>query len=482
VWQFALMLEATGAAWALEEFGRAQLGDARRTARVVTMATQLAERPAGKVTEAFPTSAGRQGAYNILESERIVAEQLVDAAGRACARRAADAHHPFVYVPVDGTSATLTDTHGAKHFGGIGSYSAGARGLKVLSAIAVEPDGTPLGVCAQDTWMRAPQRPKRRRRPVMRRIHEKETQHWIDVVRATATRFEQEAPGTRCWFQFDREADAWPILQALVELPSHDFTVRAAWNRRVRRAHGMGKLREVVAGEPVLGVSLVNVTGRPKRRARQAHVSVRFARVVLDLRDARTKRHWPLELNVVWAHEVHTTPHGEQPLDWLLLTNRTVDSLGDAQRVIDGYALRWRLEDVHKTWKSSACHIEDSQLHTRSAVSKWASLLFVVAIRIERLKHLARGHPELPATVELSDYEIHALLLLKRKEKKRTETIPNTVPTMVQAVRWIADLGGYTGKSSGGPPGSITLRRGLDRVTAGAEALEAFDEERGQAG
>ncbi len=54
----------------------------------------------------------------------------------------------------------------------------------------------------------------------------------------------------------------------------------------------------------------------------------------------------------------------------------------------------------------------------------------------------------------------------------RTETIPEGVPSIAQAVRWIADLGGYTGKSSGGPPGSTTIGRGLERLMIWADAFE----------
>jgi hypothetical protein len=351
--------------------------------------------------------------------------------------------------------------------------------MKVLSAIAVEPYGTPLGLSAQHLWMRPLKRPQRSR--MMRRVHETETQRWIDVIEETVVRFNDEVPQTRCWFQLDREADAWPILQKLADAGQHWFTVRAAWDRRVRCAHKLGKLREVMQRERVIGGTVLDVSAGPNRRARCAHLSIRVARVKLDLRDKRTKRHWPLALNVVWAHEIGTTPRGEKPLDWLLLTNHPVDSLSDAQLVLDGYALRWRLEDVHKTWKSTACKVEDSQLHTPQAMRKWASLLFVVAVRIERLKHLARTEPSQPASIELSPYEIRALLLLKRRERKRTEAIPNTTPTIGQAVRWIADLGGYTGKSSGGPPGSITIHRGLDRVTVAAETLAELDEEQAQA-
>jgi hypothetical protein len=100
-----------------------------------------------------------------------------------------------------------------------------------------------------------------------------------------------------------------------------------------------------------------------------------------------------------------------------------------------------------------------------------ATLLAAVATRVERLKHLARETPDAPASVELSEAEIQATILLKREYKKRTETIPDSMPTIAQATHWIAQLGGYTGKSSGGPPGSVTIGRGLRDVLVAARLL-----------
>jgi len=44
-------------AWAYEEFGHAELGDTRRTARLVRMAASLAERPGGKILDVFRSNA-----------------------------------------------------------------------------------------------------------------------------------------------------------------------------------------------------------------------------------------------------------------------------------------------------------------------------------------------------------------------------------------------------------------------------------------
>jgi Transposase DNA-binding/Transposase DDE domain len=495
--------------WAREEYGRAELGDARLTERAVQMLGRAMEYRAGRITQVFLTEAERKGAYRLLENDRILAESLVDAAGCACAERSGA--YAQVIVPVDGSSATLADPVG--QLGAVGTYRSGARGIKVISAIALSPEGEPLGVCDQQSWMRPP-KPKRPRKATrrargprqakakqqerqkrlarqkarasqkaranaLRPVQEKETQHWIDALVATKRRFEDHAPDTQCWFQIDREADAWPILDALCdERPSDLFTIRSNADRRLRYADGSpGHLRAELAAQPPVGGYALAVPAGPKRTARRAHLEIRVAQVTVELRDQRTDKRHLLPLNVVWAHEVGTCPRGEKPLDWRLLTNHPVETLAHAQLVIEHYSKRWRIEEVHKTWKSGGCGIESSQLHSAAAVMKWSTLLFTVAIRIERIKYLARTSPDAPASIELSSHEIRALILLKRKYKKRTETIPDAIPTIAQAARWIADLGGYTGKSSGSPFGSITLGRGLTKVIVVASALESLHEE-----
>lgn len=469
------MQQASAIAWAQEEFGRARLGDARRTARLIGMAREVALQPAGRVSEVFEKAAERQGAYDLLENPAVRVEQLQDAAAAACAARSAE--YPFVFVPVDGSSLTLTDRAGTKGFGTIGANMFGVRGLKVISAIGVSPEGVPVGLLSQQWWSRkaAPKRrSKKRRGRDSRKVEEKETQHWLDAIKDTTFRLEKGAPGTRAWFQLDREGDAWPQLVALTE-SGHDFTVRASWNRRVHTARGTRYLRDIVKKKSILGTYDLPVPAGPGRSKRVALMAVRVATVTLDLRDRATGRSWALSVNVVWTRELRTTPRGEKPLDWLLFTSAPCGTFQQACRVIFGYSQRWRIEEFHRTWKSGACKVEETQLREATHVTKWATLLATVALRIERLKYLSRTQPDLPATVELRSVELRALLLLKRAQKKRNETIPDTTPTIAQATRWIADLGGYTGKSSGGPPGSITIRRGLDKIRTVARALEVLE-------
>ena len=151
----------------------------------------------------FRRPAERQGAYDFLESKHVAPDAILAAATDATARRAAQ--FPFVFVPLDGTSLTLTDLARAKDFGSVGARARGARGLKVIDAVAVAPDGTPLGIAAMKWWARGA-RPARNR--YARSTAEKESQHWLDAIDATSMALGREAPVTRAWFQIDRRATA----------------------------------------------------------------------------------------------------------------------------------------------------------------------------------------------------------------------------------------------------------------------------------
>jgi hypothetical protein len=450
--------------WARDEFGRASLGNQLRTQRLVQLAAGVAEMPAGRVTEVFQDAAGLEGAYRFLESEHVAAEAIGIAAGETCARRCRTAE--VVYVPVDATSLTLPDPHEVRALGAVGNHLVGQHGLQVMSAIAVASDGTPMGLLAQAYWARARKPVQRHRR--RRRLADKETRYWLEAVDAAQARWRAAGARGRLWFQLDRGGDFWEMLQYAANNPQHGFTIRAAYDRRVRRKDAtISYLWRSIAAQPVLGQSTLEVPAGRERHARIARLSIRVAQVTLWVRARPSKvRKVAIPLRVVFAREAHTTPRGEKPLEWMLFTTAPVATVEDAQRVIFGYTRRWRVEEFHKTWKST-CRVEETQLRDPERIKRWATILAAVATRIQRLTHLARTAPETPATEELSRHEIDAVLLLKAPERYGREGVPH----IDEVVRWIAELGGYRGKSSGGPPGAIVIGRGLQRIKAAAAAL-----------
>lgn len=457
-------MDATTAAlaWAAEEFGSATLGDARRVARLVQVAAGAATRPAGTVTEVFADGAARQGAYGLLCNDAVAVEDVAAAAHRACARRCADL--PFVYVPLDESGLTITDRARAKGTGKIGAHRFPTRGFKVLTAQAVAPDGTPVGLCGQRWWAR---RGRKRTHHHRRSRAQKESRHWADVVAYLDDLFRTEAPGCTPWPQLDRGGDIGFVLVEAVDR-GHLLTVRAAANRRLGSGAAAPYLWPHLQRQPVRGYTFLAVPALPARRARTARLAVRAAQVTLVVTDRRTSHQREVTLHAVWAKEVHTTPAGERPIEWMLLTTYPVEDFVDACVVLDGYATRWLAEEFHNTWKSGLCHVEETQLHAAARIQKWATVLASVAMRALRLSRLARTQPALPASQELTRDEIDATILLRRPAGYK----PGDTPTLGEVVRWIADEGGYTGKSSGGPPGKIVIGRGLERIRVAAEVLE----------
>lgn len=458
--------------WATEQLGGVDLGHVRRTRRLVQMASRVAEHPAGRVSEAIPSPKEQQGAYDWLENKQVEASRFIVEVARATAARCP--LRRSTPVVVDGSSLSIIDGTGTKGLGSVGTASKPTKGLKVISALALDDRGIPLGALAQ-TWWARPARKRRRDAAKREQVHKtpleaKETRHWLTTIDQAAERLDER--GLRGCFVIDREGDAHPILTTLVD-SGHDFIVRAHVDRIALDGAQVTRLRPLLGRAPIVGSYDLDVPARPKRTGRQAKMVMRSARVVLSLRNAATRRKiGVLPLQVVWVSEAGTTPVGEAPLDWLLFTNLPVDTYEQGREVVQGYAMRWRIEEVHRTWKAGGCDVESTQLRTAEAIIKWATLLFAVAIRVERLKHAARTEPRRAADTELTASEIQALVLLKRREKKRTESIPDAPLDIATAVRWMADLGGYTGNSSGGPPGVTVIRRGFVRVRNAADALE----------
>lgn len=457
--------QETARDWAEEVFGRADLGDTRRTRRLVALAAEAAERPGGKVLDVCVTSATRQGAYGLLGNDKVTAGAIQSAVTMSTALRCTG---DCTLVVLDGTSLSLSDRYHLRDFGSIGATNWGKRGLKVINAYALSSSGVPVGLLGQKWWAREGH--SKRRDCQRRTVDEKETKYWVRAIDGAAMML--SATGSRGWFQLDREADGYLTLKALHD-SGHWYTVRSAHaHRRLVGEPITTRLRHAVSGSRPRHGFVVSIAGQPGRQRREAQLQVRTVRVTLRMKELVTGNTFELPINVVDVLEVGSVPRGEKPIHWRLLTNRSVETRDEVDAVIKGYAHRWRIEELHKTWKSGACNIEKTQLHSAQAVMKWATIMAATAARIERLKYLARREPDTPADAEFSIWEIKAAVLLRRRYKKRTDPPPGEAPPISEIVMWIAELGGYTGKSSGGPPGSITIRRGLERLSPVAAALE----------
>ncbi len=440
--------------WAASEFGHAALADQRRTDRLVAMASHLATHPAGRITAAFAEPAAREAAYRFIENDHISSNAIGQAMHRAAARRAAA--YSRVIVPIDGVAFAVA--HRGEGFGPLATKYQ-AKGAHAMSALALTPEGIPLGILGQVFWTRSTGKSPEYNRD-QRPIAQRESGHWLTALSQVIQALQRDAPTTKPWFQLDRGGDCAEVLLHALALGG-EVTVRACYDRVVTG----GKLWAKAAAGTYLGSYRLWVD-KPGALKRRAIIDVRARTVELHLRPGPLAR-GAMQRVTMWVVEARERGTHRDRVLWRLLTTNPAQTFEQAYQVIEAYTRRWRIEELHLAWKSGACGIEQSWLRTKDRFFKWATITVAVAARLERIKLLSRTEPDRAALDEFSRDEIDAAITLRRPKG----VVLGATPTLGEMTRWVADIGGYTGKSSGGPPGIRVLTRGFDRVEPAALAI-----------
>ena len=367
----------------------------------------------------------------------------------------------------DTTELDFSDHRATRGLGQVGN--AYGRGLLAHSTLACTRDGVPLGLLDQAVWARPPasglSKAARKRRPVA----EKESAKWRTALQAVlAGRAEAgaAASGTPLVVVSDAESDVYayfaaprPAGVALLVRAAQDRLTGAETRSRVR-------LRALLAAQPASPPEPVAVPRHPGQPARTAQVVLRST--ALTLPAPKGQHGEPVALWAVGVQEVDP-PAGVEPLDWLLLTSVPVHTLADAQERVRWYRLRWTIEVWHHVLKSG-CAFEQRQLASAQTLTRALALYDVIAWRILYGTLLARVAPEIPCTVLLEVQEWQALYCAVH----RTPTPPRTPPTLDQARRWLAELGGFVGRTGDGEPGVLVLWRGLSRLVDMTYMFQVF--------
>lgn len=453
-------------AWAEEEFGHAELGHARRTKRVISMAARLLEQPAGTVSKVFGVDAEREGAYRFLRNDKVDADQLDLARNVACARRM-EACGGVSLVAVDKTSLQLSDRTRTRDFGSVGARASEARGVQVITALALDEEGAPLGILKQEIWSRSeePSPPRRAGHAKRKRVHdtrppeERESWIWVTILQGLYALAREHAPNVQPWFQIDREGDFWGVHLFAAESGCLS-TLRMNRSHAVRdneddeRSHDMMEWLQRSKVRVWTEMTIPAHDGRPERRAR---LSIRYRQGMLAIPVPGGRQwvpKWFVYVDEPWP------PSPSQKIRWVLATTSPVESDVDATMVIENYTRRWRIEDFHRVWQSGGCNIADSQLQSFATFRIWAILTSSMAARAEHIKHYSREYPDAPATLIFSQEELDTMIEWRHENvpKKKPPYSSGGVPPLQEMTRWVASLGGHMGNRL---PGSVVLTRGL---------------------
>jgi hypothetical protein len=465
------------ASWASDEFAEVSLGDKRLDARLITLCDRFSDAPESPINQACADWAETKAAYRFFQNENVDVAEILAAHRSKTAKRASK--HKTV-LAIQDTSYFVYTSHPKTE--GLGTLALkkgkrvekmGCNGLLMHSCLAVTTGGLPLGLLDQKIYSRKLHTDKTGRGKSYRpREHlpvaEKESARWLESLAHTKEVMGETDVVTVC----DREADFYGFFK-LSDQIGCPVLVRAKGNRVVNRKYRYSeqeavKLWEHIRQQPETGCYTIDIPRRSKtkqakeREARSATVTVRFGSFRLNP-PHNYKKHGEedlpnIDMNAVYVLEKNP-PEGEEPVEWMLLTNLPVTSFDEAYEKVSWYSLRWRIEMYHKVLKSGF-RVEACRLGHAERLARYLTIMSIVAWRLFMITLIARTDPTTPCSSLLAEQEWKVLCM----KTNRGKPLPRKPPPISDVVIWVAKLGGYLARKSDGPPGSITLWRGWKRL------------------
>jgi hypothetical protein len=445
-------------------FGAVQVGDRRRTQRLVELADLLCRHPGGTLPDKLNRPADLRAFYRLMNRPEVTHEVLMHAhADHTRARLAALPTGTVVLLLHDATELDYTSKATLRP--ALGQIGPGTRrGYICHNSLAVRADtGETLGLVAQllhhraDATAHETVKQKRDRQ-------DRESRLWVQGVRASG-----DAPaGVTCVDVSDTLSDTYEYL-------SHEVTHRRAF---VLRAKENRKLATPLAGQFYLldaARALASqderplvVQAAPGRSARRTTVRLAGAAVTVAVPGKKLGEYaaQPLTLWVVRVWEAQT-PAGEEPLEWILLTNVAVATAADAWERKAWYERRALVEELHKGMKTG-CGIELLQFERIERLEPAIALLSAVATTLLRLRDAARApDAERRLATEVVDGEYVEVLANHYGSRL------GLAPTIRTFYLHVARLGGHQNRKGDGFPGWITLWRGWMKLESMVQGYRA---------
>jgi hypothetical protein len=355
----------------------------------------------------------------------------------------------------DTTTLNYTAHPATENLGPIAYRKDRGIGLVLHDTMAFNREGTPLGLLNVQCWARDEKDFGKRERRHKVAIEQKESYKWLASFQRICEA-QKQCPASILVSVADREADIYEFFElALSDESKPKLLVRAEQDRLL--AEGQGHLWDKMAQQELAGIQEIHVPRQKNRRARLAQLEVRYAEVTL--RSPRKKKRRPdLTLWAVWAREADVPAEGER-IEWMLLSTLPVTTFKEAIEKLAWYTIRWGIEVYHRTLKSG-CKVEERQLGDADRIETCLAIDMVVAWRVFHLAKLGRETPDVPCTVFFEEAEWKALLAYISQNPNP----PEKPPTLREAMRMVATLGGFLGRKGDGEPGTKSLWLGVQRL------------------
>ncbi|BAZ69435.1 putative transposase [Fischerella sp. NIES-4106] len=355
--------------WITQELERTELGDIRRTKRLIKIVENLSAKPEASVPQASGTWAETKATYDFWDSPYIKPSMIRQGHIDATVERISQLE---VVLAIQDTTEINYTSH--KALSGTGYLdSKYAQGLKVHSVFTASPQEIPVGIIEQDVWSRNQEELGKAEQRKQKPTAQKESQRWLDALKATESIIPQSI---RVVTIADREADFYDLF-ACSRRPGSDFLIRATQNRCL--VGGEEHLWEALESVDLLGTMTLEVKRNPTRPKRTATLTLRYRTITIEPPQNRSKTEQltPVTLQAILVTEVDPAPEFE-PICWLLLTTLEITTKEDVLQYVRWYSYRWLIERYHYVLKSG-CGIEKLQLETAHRLEMALATYSIVA-------------------------------------------------------------------------------------------------------
>lgn len=335
----------------------------------------------------------------------------------------------------------------------------------------------PIGFCCVKLWNREWEKPQKAFKAYKKLpIEEKESFRWISSVTQSRKNLPKQ---TIITVIADRESD---IYEALCSIPGENthLLIRSSSNRLICEDNMF--LLEKMKSCAIEHTYDIEIKGNKSRKSRTARIDLRYTKVEIKRSQHTKGDDYPpsVAMNCIYVVErPETVPQGEDPIEWRLYTTHQIDTIEQAMQCVQWYRARWYIEELFRVLKSDGLDIESSQLETGLALKRLMLFCLQAALQIMIIKiAYDQKREDCPAQTVFTDKQIQFLKILQPTLEGKTQKQKN--PFSDNSLAWaawiIAKLGKWAGYTSQGPPGYITMKKGMDIFYIKSEAfLLAFE-------
>ncbi len=447
--------------WIEEEVADSTMPDERLKGRLGKTLEKLSHCPERSIPASCSDWGDTLGTYRLLDNERLTPEAILSGHRAATVRRMDK--EAMVLVAQDTTEVTFK-----RHYPiGMGTLKAPETERHYWhSSVALTAGRVNLGGLKSTCWQRLQRlTPQQRRRPERRPLAERESARWVAHF-ADDCDLPARLASTLVVMLADREGDMHDIFehaQAQPEQARASDILRAKSDRATLGEH----LWDEVACSPILGTLAMRIGRRGNKPARDALLVLRARTVTFS--GSKNYRRTPVTVHAVYALEVNPLA-GEDPVEWLLITDLEAGDFEQARTIVEWYTVRWEIEIFFRVLKQG-CHIEELRLQTARRVHNALAVYQIIAWRVHAITMLSRAYPASPASLVFTDVEWQTIYLMQTKKPP-----PPEPPCLGETARQLAQLGGFLARKGDGKPGVQSFWIGYQRLMDYIHALQISEQ------